>query len=99
MAGRVKARRSPLEAWSWVTQGGRTRWDSAAARPGLAGMGWERELAGGAHASARGEREDAEVGRHESKKKTYFAECAKGTCGPSGPMKGTMACGRGGPAQ
>jgi hypothetical protein len=62
-------------------------------------MGWERELAGGAHASARGEREDAEVGRHESKKKTYFAECAKGTCGPSGPMKGTMACGRGGPAQ
>jgi hypothetical protein len=37
MVGRVKARRSPLEAWSWVTQGGRTRWDSAAARPGLAG--------------------------------------------------------------
>jgi hypothetical protein len=28
----------------------------------LAGAGWERELTGGAHASARGEREGAEDG-------------------------------------
>jgi hypothetical protein len=44
----------------------------------------------------RGEREDVEVGRCESKKKTYSLEYAKGACGPSGPTKGTMACGRGG---
>jgi hypothetical protein len=38
----------------------------------------------GAHASARGEREDVEDGRRESKKKTYYVEYAKGTHGPSG---------------
>jgi hypothetical protein len=46
----------------------------------------------------RGEVEDAEYGRHESKKKMYSTEYAKGARGPSGPMKGTVACGRGGPA-
>jgi hypothetical protein len=35
------------------------------AQPGSAGMGWERELTGGAHASARAEREDIEDGRRE----------------------------------
>jgi hypothetical protein len=44
----------------------------------------------------RGEREDVEDGRRESKKKTYSVEYAKGTRGPSGPTKGTAACGRGG---
>jgi hypothetical protein len=67
-----------------------------AARPGSADAGWERELTGGAHGSVRGEREDVEDGRRESKKKTYSVEYAKGTCGPSGPTKGTAACGRGG---
>jgi hypothetical protein len=51
---------------------------------GSASVGWERELTGGAHASARGEREDVEDGRRESKKKTYYVEYAKGTHGPSG---------------
>jgi hypothetical protein len=46
----------------------------------------------------RGEVEDAEYGRRESKKKMFSAEYAKGARGPSGPMKGTVACGRGGPA-
>jgi hypothetical protein len=59
-------------------------------------MGWERELTGGAHASMRAEREDAEDGRRESKKKIYSAEYAKGARGPSGPTKGMVACGRGG---
>jgi hypothetical protein len=54
MAGRVKARRWPLEAWSWAVQGGRMQQDSVAARPGLAGVGWVRELTRGAHVSARG---------------------------------------------
>jgi hypothetical protein len=44
------------------------------------------QLTGRAHASAR----------RESKKKMYFAEYAKGARGPSGSMKGTVACGRGG---
>jgi hypothetical protein len=67
---------------------------------GAAGVGrlWvaERELTGGALASVRVEREDVEDGRHESKKKMYSVEYAKGVRGPSGPMKGTVACGRGG---
>jgi hypothetical protein len=49
--------------------------------------------------SARGEREDAEDGRRESKKKTYSAQYAKGARRPSGPSKGMVTCGRGGPAQ
>jgi hypothetical protein len=69
------------------------------ARPGSASAWWERELTGGAHASARGEREDAEDGRRESKKKMYFAVYAKAVCGPSGLTKGTVACGRGGPVR
>jgi oxalate decarboxylase/phosphoglucose isomerase-like protein (cupin superfamily) len=89
--------RRPLEASSWAAQGGRTRWDSMAAQPGSAGVGCERELTSGAHVSARGEREDVEDGRHKSKKKTYFAEYAKGARGPSGPMKGMVAYGKGMP--
>jgi hypothetical protein len=80
-------------------KGGRAWRDSAAARLGSTGMGWERELTGGAHVSARGEREGIEDGRHESKKKTYSAEYAKGVHGPSGLMKGTVACRRGGLVQ
>jgi hypothetical protein len=81
-----------------VARGGRTWRDSVAVQPGLAGAGWERELTGGAHTSARGEREDVEDGRHESQKKTYSVEYAKGVRGPSGPTMGMAACGRGGPA-
>jgi hypothetical protein len=77
MAGRVKARRQPLKARSWVARGGRTWRDSVAAQPGLAGAGWERELIGGAHASARGEREGAEDERRESKKKAYSVKYTK----------------------
>jgi hypothetical protein len=79
--------------------GGQTRRDSVTARPGLAGVGWERELIGGAHVSAREEREDVEDGRRESKKKTYSVEYTKGTRGPSTPTKGTVACGRGRPTR
>jgi hypothetical protein len=60
-------------------------------------VGCERELTSGAHVSVRGEREDVEDGRHKSKKKTYFAEYAKGAHGPSGPMKGMVAYGKGMP--
>jgi hypothetical protein len=49
------------------------------------------------------EREDAEDGRRESKKKMYSAEYAKGASKPSRPTKGMAwmtkgmaACGRGG---
>jgi hypothetical protein len=38
----------------------------------------------GAHVSAGGEREGAENGRRESKKKTYFCKYANGAHGPSG---------------
>jgi hypothetical protein len=99
MAGRVKARRQPLEAWSWAARGGRMWRDSAVAQPGSADVGWERELTGGAHASARGEREGAEDERRESKKKMYSMKYDKGARGPSGPMRGTTACKRGGPAR
>jgi hypothetical protein len=68
------------------------------AQPGSAGTWWERELTRGAHASARGEREGTEDGRLESKKKMYSAKYTKGACGLRGPMSGTMACERGGPA-
>jgi hypothetical protein len=67
------------------------QWDSTATRSGSTSAGWERELTSGAHASVRGEREDAEDGRHESKKKRYSTEYAKGA---RGPMKGTEAYGR-----
>jgi hypothetical protein len=67
------------------------QWDSTAAWPGSTSAGWERELTGGAHASVRGEREDAEDGRHESKKKRYSTEYAKGA---RGSTKGTAAYGR-----
>jgi hypothetical protein len=60
MAGRVKARRLPH-----VSRDGWTQWDSLAAQPGSAVVGWERERTGGAHASMRGERVGAEDGRCE----------------------------------
>jgi hypothetical protein len=37
-----------------------------------------RDLTGKAHLSARGEREDTEDGRHESKRKTHSQKYAKG---------------------
>jgi hypothetical protein len=80
----------------WAAQGGQARWDSVAARPGSTDAGWERELIGGAHASVRGEREDAKDGRREPRKKMYSMEYAKGA---RGPTKGTVAYGRGGLAQ
>jgi hypothetical protein len=48
------------------------------AQPGSVGVRWERELSGGAHASVRGEKEGAEDGSHESKRKAYSGEYAKG---------------------
>jgi hypothetical protein len=83
MVGRVMARGgiSRCKAAAWR---GRTRWDSAVAQLGSAGAGWRKELTSGAHALARGEREGAENGRHESRKKTSSVKYAKGTRGPSG---------------
>jgi hypothetical protein len=57
MAEQVKARRRPLEAWSWVAQGGWMRRDSVVARLRMAGVGWERELTNGGAHHQRGERE------------------------------------------
>jgi hypothetical protein len=58
------------------------------ARPGSAGAVEKMNLTCGAHASTRGEREGADDGRRESKKKTYFAKYAKAgagwLAGPSG---------------
>jgi hypothetical protein len=49
---------------------------------GAAVVGWprvgERELTGRARTSVRGEREGVEDGRHESKRKKYYVEYAKG---------------------
>jgi hypothetical protein len=91
MAGRVKARRQPHEAWSWAAQGGRGWQDLAAVQLGSSNVGWERELIGGAHASVRGERLGVEDGRRESKKKMYSVKYTKGAGGLSGPMRGMMA--------
>jgi hypothetical protein len=82
-----------------VARGGQTCRDFAAVQPGSTRAGWERELIDGAHASVRGEREGTEAGRRESKKKMYSAKYTKGVRGPSGPMRGTMACERDGPAR
>jgi hypothetical protein len=46
--------------------------------PRSAGTGWERWLTSGARPSVRGEREGAEDGRHESKRKAYSGEYTKG---------------------
>jgi hypothetical protein len=69
-----------------------------AAEDGRCGVG-ERADKWGCSPSARGEREDVEDGRRESKKKMYFVEYAKGTHEPSGLTKGTTAYGRGGPTE
>jgi hypothetical protein len=53
----------------------------AVARPGSAGAVGKTDPTGGVHASARGERECADDGRHDSKKKTYFAKYAKAGVG------------------
>jgi hypothetical protein len=71
MAGRMKARRRQLKAQSWAARGGQMQWDSVVVRPGSIVAGWERERTSGTHASARGEREDIEDGRRESKRKTH----------------------------
>jgi hypothetical protein len=63
---------------------GRTRRDTVVVQSGSAGVGWRKELTSGAHASVRGEREGAENGRRESKKKTSSAKYAKVTRGSSG---------------
>jgi hypothetical protein len=44
----------------------------------------KKKLTSGVHASVRGEREGADDGRCESKKKTYFCKYANGACGLSG---------------
>jgi hypothetical protein len=86
MAGRVKARRQPHEAWSWAAQGGRGWQDLAAVQLGSSNMGWERELIGGAHASVRGER--LGVGPMRG---MYSVKYTKGAGGLSGPMRGMTA--------
>jgi hypothetical protein len=56
------------------------------ARLGAAGAMGKTDPTGGVHVSARGEREGADDGRRESKKKTYFAKYAKAGAGwPAGP--------------
>jgi hypothetical protein len=47
-------------------------------RPGSAGTVEKKEPTSGAHVSAGGEREGADDGRRESKKKTYFCKYANG---------------------
>jgi hypothetical protein len=83
MVGRVTAQ-GGISRCGAATRRGQTRRDSAVAQPGSAGAGWKKELTSGAHASACGEREGAENGRHESKKKMSSTKYAKGTRGPSG---------------
>jgi hypothetical protein len=51
-----------------------------------------KELTGGAHTSARGEREGANDGRRNPKKKTQSAEYAKGVYRPDGPRREVAAC-------
>jgi hypothetical protein len=83
MVGRVTTR-GGISRCGATAQRGQTQRDSAVAQPGSAGAVWKKVLTSGAHVSARGEREGAENGRHESKKKTSSAKYVKGTCGPSG---------------
>jgi hypothetical protein len=83
MVGQVRAR-GGISRGGAAARRGRTWADSAVAQSGSAGARWRKELTSGAHASARGEREGAENGRHESKKKMSSAKYTKGTRGPSG---------------
>jgi hypothetical protein len=54
--------------------------------PGSAGAVGKMNPTCGIHASVRGEREGADDGRRQSKKKTYFAKYAKAGAGwPAGP--------------
>jgi hypothetical protein len=41
----------------------------------------KKKLTSGVHASVRGEREDADDGRRDSMKKTYYAKYAKASAG------------------
>jgi hypothetical protein len=52
-----------------------------------------KELTGGAHTLVRGERESAEDGRCNPKKKTHSAEYAKGVRGPDRPSSVVVSCG------
>jgi hypothetical protein len=57
-------------------------------RPGSAGAVEKKGLTSGVHASARGEREGADDGRREIKKKTACAKYAKAGAGwPAGPRR------------
>jgi hypothetical protein len=51
---------------------------------GRGGAVEKKDLTSGVHASARGEREGADDGRRESKKKTHFCKYANGARGLSG---------------
>ncbi len=51
---------------------------------GRGGAVEKKKLTSGVHASAREEREGADDGRRESKKKTYFCKYANGARGLSG---------------
>jgi hypothetical protein len=64
--------RQPFEARSWAARGGWAPWDSAAAQPGSAGVGWETELIAEVHLTERDERERDQLRRREPKRKTYF---------------------------
>jgi hypothetical protein len=57
-------------------------------RPGSAGAVEKKNLTSGVYASVRGEREGADDGRRESKKKTACAKYAKAGAGwPAGPRR------------
>jgi hypothetical protein len=83
MVGRVTARGGISRCGAAVRRG-RMQRDLVVAQSGSAGVGWRKELTSGAHVSVKGEREGAENGRRESKKKMSSAKYAKGTRGLSG---------------
>jgi hypothetical protein len=78
--------------------------DSVAVQPGLADVGWERELTGGAHASVRGEREDIEDGMEgmNQRRKCILWNTPKVRAGQAGqrreqrPAEEAGRCGEGG---
>ena len=66
----------------------------AVARRGSAGAVGKMDPTSGVHTSARGEREGADDGRRDSKKKTYFAKYAKaGAAERLGPACGLRPAG------
>ncbi len=82
------------EVWS----GQRGSGGAVETRPGLASAVGKMNPTCGAHVSARGEREGADDGRRESKKKTYFCKYANACAGwPAGPSGWRFGPGRVGP--